>query len=215
MLILVAADGLQGSTIGGMNDLSYLFGEWIKFFFLLTPFVVLSAFMSYTRGTPRRERLRCIRRFFAAAVLLCVVLFVGGNVLFQVMAISVDSFRCGAGLLLLLSALNLARGQTVLPDPRDHDFAVVPLALPIAVGPGTIGTLLVMRAAAVDPREVGLSLGALLLALCAVALLLLASEPIERRLGPLGLSILSRVTGLVLSAFSAQLILTGLRNSLA
>ncbi len=197
-----------------MQALPYLIGETIKFFFLLTPFVVLSAFMSYTRGMERKERRRCIARFFAATVLICGVLFTGGNILFQIMAISVDSFRVGAGLILMLSALSLAGGRNVTPDRTDDDFAVVPLALPIAIGPGTIGTLLVMRASAADPGEVMLSLAALGIALSAVGLLLLSSERMERSLGRLGLSILSRVTGLVLAAFSAQLILTGLRNTL-
>jgi multiple antibiotic resistance protein len=90
----------------------------------------------------------------------------------------------------------------------------VPLALPIAVGPGTIGTVLVMRASAESLTDVALSLAALFLALVAVGALLLASERIERRLGRLGISILSRITGLVLAAFSAQLVLTGIRNVL-
>jgi len=197
-----------------MHALTYLTGETLKFFFLLTPFVVLSAFMSYTRGASQGERRRCIARFLAATVLICGVLFLGGNVLFQIMAISVDSFRVGAGLLLMLTAMTLARGQTVTPERTEDDFAVVPLALPIAIGPGTIGTLLVMRASAEHVGEVVLSLVSLAIALTSVGLLLLCSARIERRLGSLGLSILSRITGLVLAAFSAQLIMTGIRNTL-
>lgn len=197
-----------------MSAVPYLVGETLKFFFLLTPFVVLSAFMSYTRGATWETRRNHAMRFLAATVLICGVLFIGGNVLFTVMAISVDSFRVGAGLLLMMNALSLARGTVSPVELRDDDFAVVPLALPIAVGPGTIGTLLVMRASAEHLRDVVLSLAALLCALVAVCALLLASERIERRLGRLGISILSRITGLVLAAFSAQLILTGLRNVL-
>lgn len=197
-----------------MQTFAYLVGEMLKFFFLLTPFVVLSAFMSFTRGTSAEARRKYIVRFLQAAVLICGVLFVGGNVLFRVMAISVDSFRVGAGLLLMMTAMTLARGTMVPVEPRDDDFAVVPLALPITIGPGTIGTVLVMRASAEGPTDVVLSLVALLCALLAVGGLLLASERIERRLGRLGISILSRITGLVLAAFSAQLVLTGIRNVL-
>jgi multiple antibiotic resistance protein len=197
-----------------MRPVAYLVGEMLKFFFLLTPFVVLSAFMSFTRGASWEARRNYVMRFLLATVLICGVLFVGGNVLFTVMAISVDSFRVGAGLLLMMNALTLARGTVAPVEPRDDDFAVVPLALPIAVGPGTIGTVLVMRASAESLTDVALSLAALFLALVAVGALLLASERIERRLGRLGISILSRITGLVLAAFSAQLVLTGIRNVL-
>ncbi len=192
----------------------YFVSEWIKFFFLLTPFVVLSAFISFTQGMAQPAQRRCATRFFLATVIICVVLFGFGNYLFDIMAISVDSFRIGAGALLFMSAITLARGQLQPPEPHNDDFAVVPLALPIAVGPGTIGTLLVMRASATHLQQVALSLAALVAALGAVFLLLLTSERIERRLGRLGLSILSRITGLILAAFAAQLIMTGIRNVL-
>ncbi len=197
-----------------MHAFAYWFGEALKFFFLLTPFVVLSAFMSFTRRADDITRRRAILRFLAAAILICGVLFAGGNVLFRIMAISVDSFRVGAGLILMITALGLARGTMPEPQVRDEDFAVVPLALPIAIGPGTIGTLLVMRASAENKAEVALSLLALVTALVAVGALLMTSDRIEKRLGRLGLSILSRVTGLILAAFSAQLVLTGIKNVL-
>ncbi len=197
-----------------MRLIAYFTGEWITYFFLLTPFVVLSAFISFSQGMAPAQRRRCAGRFFLATVAICAVLFGCGNYLFRVMAISVDSFRVGAGALLFLNAITLARGQLQTPEPRDDDFAVVPLALPIAVGPGTIGTLLVMRASATDLEHVSASFAALIAALGCVFLLLLTAERVERRLGRLGLSILSRITGLVLAAFAAQLILAGVSNTL-
>lgn len=197
-----------------MHYFVYFVGEWITFFFLLTPFVVLTAFISFSHGMERPQQLRCAGRFFLATITICAILFGGGNYLFRVMAISVDSFRVGAGALLFLNAITLARGQLETLVPRDDDFAVVPLALPIAVGPGTIGTLLVMRASATGLWQVVASFAALIAALGCVFLLLLISKHVERHLGRLGLSILSRITGLILAAFAAQLILTGIHNVL-
>ena len=194
--------------------LSYFVGEWIKFFFLLTPFVVLTAFISFSQGMEPLECRRSVGRFFLATIAICTVLFGCGNYLFRIMAISVDSFRVGAGAILFLSAIPLVRDQIQVPEPRESDFAVVPLALPMAVGPGTIGTLLVMRASAVGRWHVIVSFAALSLALGSVVFLLLVSKRIERYLGRLGLSILSRITGLILAAFAAQLIMTGIGNVL-
>lgn len=193
--------------------LIYFIGEWIKFFFLLTPFVVLTAFISFSHGMEQAECRRCAVRFFFATIAICTVLFGCGNYLFRIMAISVDSFRIGAGALLFLTAITLARNQIQAPEPRDSDFAVVPLALPMAVGPGTIGALLVMRASAVGHLQVIVSFAALIMALGSVFILLVVSKRLERHLGHLGLSILSRITGLILAAFAAQLIMTGIFNA--
>ncbi len=51
------------------------------------------------------------------------------------------------GLLLFLTAVGLIYGNKDGQKPTDKnlsDLAVVPLALPITIGPGTIGVLLVM-----------------------------------------------------------------------
>jgi multiple antibiotic resistance protein len=56
--------------------------------------------------------------------------------------------------------------------------------------------------------------GALLLAVCTVGALLYISGKIERVIGNKGLTILTKLTGLFVSAIAAQLIFTGLRNFL-
>jgi len=91
------------------------------------------------------------------------------------------------------------------------EVAVVPLAMPIIVGPATTGTLLVMGAEleGVTVKTVG-CLALLAAVLCITAVLLMGSF-IYRRLGPRGIGILSRLTGLVLAALSAQMIMTGIQ----
>lgn len=195
-----------------MQYLTYFIGELNTSFFLLTPFFVLTTFLSYARGTQPQERRRYSVHFLIATVTICTLLFGCGNYLFSLMSISVDSFRVGAGTLLFISAIALSRGQGNVPDPQSGDFAVVPLSMPIAVGPGTIGTLLVMRASAVSFWQVTVSFSALLTALVTIFYLLIISERIERKLGRLGLATVSRLTGLILAAFAAQLIMTGLKN---
>src|SRR5690606_23230710 len=116
------------------------------------------------------------------------------------------------GALLFLSGLSLSRGESTQVSDNKHDIAVVPLAIPITVGPATTGTLLVMGGEMTrlyDKLQLG---SALLAAIAAVGVLLYAAGEVERLLGRTGLSILSRITGLILASMAAQMIFTGVRS---
>jgi multiple antibiotic resistance protein len=83
------------------------------------------------------------------------------------------------------------------------------------VGPGTIGALLVMAA---EPKNLAARLvtaGAMLAAIATVGLLLIMSGRLERLVGQQGLTILTKLTGLFVSAIAAQIFFTGLKNFLA
>ena len=169
----------------------------IKFFFLMTPFFVISTFLSMTRGADRGARRAYTIRIGMAVLTVSLFLFLFGRVVFDVLGITVDSFRIGAGGLLFLSAVGLVResGARESAEPVQESI-VVPLAIPITVGPATIGAILVS-------------------AVAALTLLLYASVEIERVIGQRGIRILSKITGLVLSAMAAQMIFTGARNFFA
>jgi multiple antibiotic resistance protein len=190
---------------------------WIRFFFLLTPFFVLSMFLALTQHLDEPKRRRLAIRVTWAIVAISLFLFFFGNALFRVFGITVDAFRVGAGALLFLSAVDLVRGNSSSRTvPTDGDIAVVPLAVPITIGPATTGALLVMGSdASRAPFAVGaLSCAGLIAALLCVSGLLFAAASVERLLGKQGLTILSKLTGLVLAALAAQIVFTGVRGLL-
>jgi multiple antibiotic resistance protein len=103
------------------------------------------------------------------------------------------------------------QGKTATADTtREGDIAVVPLAIPIIVGPATTGTLLVLGAELDGAAAKGLGSLALMLAVTCLCVLLLAGSRIQRTLGNRGINILSKITGLILSALAAQMIMTGI-----
>ncbi len=197
------------------NGLWSLTNTTIKFFFLLTPFFVLSMFLSMTHDFTARRRLALALRVTVAVVLVGIVLVYFGNAIFSLFGITLDAFRIGAGILLFLSSIDLARGtggrQQIEPD---QDIAVVPLAIPITVGPATTGALLVMGAESPSMTGRLLVAAALVLAALAVGAMLMAASSLERWVGKRGLSILSKLTGLILAALASQMVLTGIAGFL-
>lgn len=197
-----------------MNTITaYFISVWLKFLILLTPFFVLSVFLTLTPGHEARARQRLALRVTAAVIVAALLLYFLGNSLFRVLGITIDAFRVGAGALLFLSAVSLVRAEP--PSGRldeGDDIAVVPLAIPVTIGPATTGALLVMGAERRDWIEHFVGCGALVASILTVGAMLLLANRIQRRLGQRGLSILSKLTGLALAALAAQMMLTGVHN---
>ena len=193
------------------DNLSLFVSIWIKLCFVFTPFFVLSMFLSMTEAYSESRRRKLAITVSGSVVIICFILFFAGNQLFSLFGITLNSFRIGAGALLFLSAVGLVQGKTATADAtRDGDIAVVPLAIPIIVGPATTGILLVLGAELDGAVEKSLGSLALLLAVTCLCILLLSGSHIQRTLGNRGINILSKITGLILSALAAQMIMTGI-----
>jgi multiple antibiotic resistance protein len=129
------------------------------------------------------------------------------------MGLTIPAFQAGTGILLMLSGIGLVRGNNSADVPRNpDDIAVVPLAIPYTVGPGTLGALLVMSAEAVSWKARVIDIAGISVAVAVIGVLLFFSEGLLKLLKRKGLDILSKLTGLFLSALAAQLILNGLKS---
>jgi multiple antibiotic resistance protein len=183
----------------------------VKIFFLLTPFFVMSMFLSMTKDFTDAARKRVAIRTTLAIIVAAFVLFCFGNVIFEVLGITIQSFQIGAGALLFLSSVALVHGrERKMPSDTD-DIAIVPLAMPLTVGPGTTGTLLVLGAQVSGSAKLVAS-AALLLAILCVGVLLLLATKIEKAMGAQRINVVMKLTGLVLAALAAQLIFSGIYN---
>jgi multiple antibiotic resistance protein len=188
---------------------------YLKIFMIFTPFFVMSAFLSLTKDESQVERQRIAIKVTLAVALTCFALFLFGTYIFALFGITLDAFRIGAGAVLFLSAVSMLQGKAAVGSrDAEEDVAVVPLAIPITVGPGTIGALLVMGAGLETLPEKITACLALFCAVLSVGGLLFVAGRLERFLGQQGLTILTKLTGLFVSAIAAQIFFTGLKNFL-
>lgn len=192
-----------------------LFSVYLKMLVLYSPFFVLSCFISLTRGYSSKERKQLAWRVAIAALVASVLLYLFGRAIFGVFGITPDAFRIGAGSVLFISALGMAQGKSaVQADNVQQDVTIVPLTIPITVGPGTIGALLVMGVGHPHWDDKLVAIVSIALASFTVGLVLYLSNRIERILGEQGLQIVSRLMGLFVCALAAQIIFTGIKGYL-
>ncbi len=192
-----------------------LFSLYLKMLVLYSPFFVLSCFIGLTRGYTVKERKRLAWKVAAGTLISSVLLYLFGQSIFDVFGITVDAFRIGAGSVLFISALGMAQGKpAVQADNLQQDVTIVPLTIPLTVGPGTIGALLVMGVSQPHWDDKLPALLGILAASLTVGIVLYLSDLIERLLGDQGLQIVSRLMGLFVCALAAQIIFTGVKNYL-
>ena len=189
--------------------LQVLFSVYLKMLVLYSPFFVLSCFISLTRGYSRKEQRRLAWKVAVATLVS------SGRVIFSVFGITVDAFRIGAGSVLFISALGMAQGKSaVQTDNVQQDVTIVPLTIPLTVGPGTIGALLVMGIGQPHWDDKLTAILSIALASFTVGVVLYLANHIERILGDQGLQIVSRLMGLFVCALAAQIIFTGVKGYL-
>ena len=203
--------------------MSLFLNQFLKFFFLITPFFVLSMYLSMTQDWETRQKKMLALYVGGAAFVICTVLLFFGRFIFSAFAITLDAFRIGGGALLFLTSVGLVNSnvtdkkqsvQSADPNGKISSIAVVPLAIPVTIGPGTIGAMLVIGAESSGIQFQLISLGAVALALSVLTVMLAAASWLEQKLGRNVIMIFSKLTGLVLAAMASQMIFTGIRSFL-
>ena len=203
--------------------MSLFLNQFLKFFFLMTPFFVLSMYLSMTQDWETKQKRKLALNVGASAFIVCTILLFFGRYIFSAFGITLDAFRIGGGALLFLTSVGLVNSnvtdkkpsqQTIDPNSSVSSIAVVPLAIPVTIGPGTTGAMLVIGAESTSWQFQIITLGGVALALTVLTVMLTAASWLEEKLGRNTILILSKLTGLVLAAMASQMVFTGVRSFL-
>ncbi|RBW47471.1 MarC family protein [Psychromonas sp. B3M02] len=188
---------------------------YLKLFFMMTPFFVLSVFLILSKSLNSSEKKRVILKLSITVLIISLVFLIFGQYIFSLFGITLDAFKIGAGTVLFLSALEMIKGDTEMPEgtnKRGGDFAIVPLAIPVAIGPGVIGILMVIGAELESFTDFMSVIASLIAAVISIAAVLLFSNKIQQLLGQQGLEVLPKITGLFVSAIGAQIVFSGVKG---
>jgi multiple antibiotic resistance protein len=185
------------------------FGEaLVTLLVILDPLGNVPVFLALTGRMPRRERNRAayLSVAVAAAVVLAFAFF--GQFLITYLSISLESLMVAGGVLLLLVAIEMLRGQgdTLATSHEEANVAFVPLGTPLLAGPGTIvATMVLVRQYSTTAGRVGVLLG-LLAALTLVLATLRFAAWAGRLLRPSAIHFMTRIMGLLVTAIAVQFV---------
>ncbi|ADW18256.1 multiple antibiotic resistance (MarC)-related protein [Desulfobulbus propionicus DSM 2032] len=199
--------------------------EYLKFFIALlaivNPVGMLPIFINMTTSQDDRTRNRNgSMAALSMGIILVVVLF-SGEAILRFFGISVDSFRVGGGILILLMAISMLNAkisnvkqtkEEELDSAERDSVAVVPLGTPLLAGPGAISTV-ILYAQRHDSAMHYLSMCVVIVLLVFLTALLFRLAPtITQLLGRTGINIVTRLMGLIMAAMGVEFIAHGLRQ---
>jgi multiple antibiotic resistance protein len=170
-------------------------------------------FISMTTTASRRERNRAAGQAVLVAGLVIATFALFGQQILLYLDISLPSLQAAGGLLLLVVALELLRGEVGgLAGGSATNIAFVPLGTPLLAGPGAIAAVMVFARQADRPAEqLGVALG-LVGVLAVLYLSLRFSGLLLRLLRQAGVDLITRISGLLLTAIAVELIVDATRE---
>ncbi|MBE2898647.1 YchE family NAAT transporter [Pasteurellaceae bacterium TAE3-ERU1] len=199
---------------------------YVQFFIglvaIVNPFGILPVFVSMTANQYEAERKKTtLMTCVAVAVILLISVFVGQLIL-NLFSISIDAFRIAGGMLIVSIAMTMINGK--LGDQKQNkeekttdvteynNIAVVPLAMPIMAGPGSISTTIVWSSRYNSWLDLtAFSIAVLLFALLCYALF--RSAPyIVSLLGKTGSNVVTRIMGVILMSLGIEVAVAGIGN---
>lgn len=156
------------------------------------------------------RKTRVILREVAVAFGILLLAMVGGRGALAVLGIGDASLKAAGGVILLLIAINMifpAAGARMGEGPTDGEPLIVPIAVPLIAGPSAIATAMLIAAG--NPSRMPEWIGALAISMVLTLASLFLSSTFKRLLGVQLLSAIERLMGLVLTAVSVDMIMSG------
>lgn len=164
--------------------------------------------MSCLEGT-RRPMLFITREVFLALGVLVVFLFLG-PMLLRLLELSEEALRLAGGIILFIIAIKMIfpTDTSWLGVHQDEEPILFPVAVPLVAGPSAVATVTLFSAQ--HPDRMGVWLVAIIFSML-ISLLVFSFAPILHRfMGHRGLAAVERLMGMLLTAISVQMLISGI-----
>lgn len=203
------------------------YADSVKFFIamiiMMNPLGSLSVFLDLNHKVNiKKQRKIAITCGLAIFVIMVISLWLGRQFL-DLMGITIDSFRFAGGIILLLIGLSMlqSRISPVTNTPEDdaaaeerESIAIVPMALPTIVGPGTISTLvLASNDYPFVMQKLWLTFQCAILAL-SMLIILYFGTTIAKFVGNSVMKVITRIMGMIIMAIAVGMLASGLTGLL-
>ncbi|MCQ2966698.1 MAG: NAAT family transporter [Alphaproteobacteria bacterium] len=183
------------------------------------PQSAIPVFVSLTDGMGSREKENVARQTGTSVAVVLITAALIGSYLLSMFGISLNSFRIAGGILLMSIAFGMMRANEKRhtkeeqdeAENRDTALGVMPLAIPVISGPGSISAMIIAT-------QLDKSFSHFIAVCCAAVtvgvaswFLLHISDFLARILGQTGLNIIGRLCGMLLAALAVEFIYTSLK----
>ena len=134
------------------------------------------------------------------------------------MSVSLDAFQISGGVILFLFALTMIFGEGKPEQEKNRitDYkhvTIFPIAIPSIASPGAIMAVVLMTNNQIYTiQEQTITTIVVLIVIGITCLILLTANYLQKLIGSYGITVLSKIMGLILASYAIQSILSGISN---
>ena len=203
-------------NLGYMDDILKLAVSLVS---ILNPIGVIPIFISLTESFSEEKVKRISSSCgITVSITLMISLLIGQRLL-DFFSISLASFSIGGGILIFTMGMQMISAQTTTSKMSEEEaeninpseIGIVPLAIPLLAGPGSISTAIIYSNKINQTIHWVAAMGVLILAGILIKVILHYSRAIGKKLGTLGLNVMTRVMGLIILSISIELVANGVK----
>ncbi|MGZ4611203.1 MAG: MarC family protein [Actinomycetes bacterium] len=189
------------------SDIKFFIEVFVTLFVIMDPPGTIPLFLSLTSGRTQRMRKGLASQAVVVSFFVITIFALFGQSILNYLGITLPAMQGAGGLLLLLVALELLTGKADEPsETANVNVALVPLGTPLLAGPGAIVATIVFVQRVHHPGQ-AVALAAGIIAVHLVLWLSMRfSVVIIRLIKDSGVTLITRISGLLLSAIAVQLI---------
>lgn len=204
-------------------DVTLFASTFLTLFVIMDPPGILPIYLALTGTMTREARKRVAWQAVATSLGVMGAFMVFGKLLLDYLHVTVPALQLSGGLLLLIMGMQLLMGITGEEHGSEDrpNVAIVPLGTPLIAGPGAIvAVMLGVQGGGPAPAPSALAVWiSVILAVLLMHMVMWAtmrfSVILFRLLGTGGVSLLTRIAGLLLSAIAVQLMADAIAAFLA
>ena len=185
---------------------------------VLDPIGSVPVYLEATKHFDARHKRKIAVRASIVAFLILLVFIVLGQIVLEGMSVSLDAFQISGGVILFLFALTMIFGDGK-PEMEKHlikDYkhvTIFPVAIPSIASPGAIMAVVLMTDNHIYTiQQQALTTLLVLVVVGITCLLLLGANKVQERIGEYGITVISKIMGLILASYGIQSILSGVKG---
>jgi multiple antibiotic resistance protein len=170
----------------------------------------LAVFATLTKGVSPERKAMIIAKSMRLSFVLLAFFGLTGHLVFQVFNITVAAFQIAGGILLAAVALRMLNPENKTASKNgSEDIAIVPLAIPLTAGPGTITTVILFTSKAQNLIETSFVFIAIFVGVLVSYIGMKYSQRLFKYLGDEGLRVVTAIMAIIVLAIAIQFMIDG------
>ena len=177
---------------------------------VIDPLGSVPVYLEATKHFDQKHKRKIAIRASLIAYLILLFFILVGQIILEGMDVSLDAFQISGGVILFLFALTMIFGEGK-PESEKHlikDYkhvTIFPVAIPSIASPGAIMAVVLMTDNHLYTiQEQAITTLLVLLVVSMTMLLLLAANVVQNRIGEYGITVISKIMGLILASYAVQ-----------